>query len=104
MRGWTRERKAFVCIYLLMAVAGVLGYAKASSDGAEAAHQNYVNSLASCRAGNPVREAVWLATNTAAEYADRGNLKYREAADKITAAPFVRPDGSRECGRAIVEP
>lgn len=71
---------------------------------AEEAQTNYENQLSACEAGNPVREAVILATDTAATLAAKGNAQYREAARKIRVAPFVNNSGARDCDKAVIKP
>lgn len=63
------------------------------------------NQVSSCESGNPIREAVVLATETAAEHSRTGgNAAYRAAADKILAQPDIGPAGARDCGAAIPNP
>lgn len=88
----------------LIIVSALIIHAVESNAGAEA-QTNYENQVAACEAGNPVREAVLLAVDTAAEVANKGNARYAAAADKITAAPYVDDlTGARNCDEAVKHP
>ena len=93
----TKQLLAFVVVVIAAAViTGQIARREAET--------NYRNQLAGCHRNNPVREAVVLAIETAAQHASAGRGRYAEAAAKVLAAPHVRPDGSVACEEAVHHP
>jgi hypothetical protein len=102
----SRTNKQLALIFVAVIVVGVVVYLAAERAATDQATQNYDNQIASCEAGNPVREAVVLATQTASETAHPIDARplYATATQKILRAPFVEPTGARDCQKAIKEP
>lgn len=75
-----------------------------NAHAAEEAQTNYENQIASCQSGGPLRQGVVLALETAEKFAREGNERYAAAILKIVNAPFTRPNGTRECRKAVIHP
>lgn len=99
--------KAVIACYVLIIIVGLVSVAVAGNNANNESETSYQNLIHGCHRGNPRNRAYTLAVTAASENPDTPpdlHVKFVKALNGIQSQPFVRPDGSTECGKAYVKP
>jgi hypothetical protein len=101
----SRESKRLAWIFVAIVVVGALLYLAVTHRAHEESIHNWENSVHACQRANPKWRAYTLVvggaqTSTNADVAHKAGL----ALKLIREQPFVRSDGTTECGKAYPEP
>lgn len=101
-----REGKLLAWCLVAILVVGAVVYLGAARHAEQEADHNYANAIEGCHRANPRWRAYTAVVESAATDSSSPNLRRRSrhALSVIRAQPFVRTDGTTECGMAVTPP